>query len=72
MLFKTKKYPFGKYQILKLTGKNWKSYFNFKKSVGFWNHPDIPLGTYADWTLRLMFVEIKKWLPEDKNFFTKD
>jgi hypothetical protein len=70
MLFKSKKYPFGKYQVLFLTAKSWKSYFNFKKSIGFWNHPSIPIGTYADWSLRLMFIEIKKWLPEDNNFFS--
>lgn len=60
MLFKSKNYPHGKYQILLLVG----NYFNFKKSVGFWKHPRIPLGVYADWSLRLMFVEIKKWLSE--------
>jgi len=66
MLFKSKNYPHGKYQILRLTGKSWRSHFNFKKSVGFWKHPRIPLGVYADWSLRLMFVEIKKWLSEEQ------
>lgn len=63
MLFKSENYPYGKYQILWLAADKWTSYFNFKKSIGFWNHPEIPLGVYADWTLRLLFVEIKKWLP---------
>jgi len=61
MLFKSKNYPHGKYQILLLKGKSWKSYFNLKKSIGFWKHPRIPLGVYADW-----FVEIKKWLSEEQ------
>jgi hypothetical protein len=60
MLFKSKNYPHGKYQVLRLVGNN----FNFSKSIGFWKHPRIPLGAYADWTLRLVFVEIKKWLSE--------
>jgi len=64
MLFKSKNYPHGKYQVLWLTAKSWKSYFNFKKSIGFWKHPRIPLGVYADWSLRLIFIEIKKWLSE--------
>lgn len=64
MILKSKKYPYGKYQILFLIAKNWKSYFNFKKSIGFWNHPEIPLGVFADWTLRLGFIQIQKWLPE--------
>ena len=64
MLFKSKKYPLGKYQILFLVG----NYLNFKKSIGYWKHPTIPLGSYADWSLRLMFFEIKKWLPDDINF----
>lgn len=72
MLFKSKKYPYGKYQVLPLVGNSWKSYFKFKKSIGFWKHPSYVLGSYADWSLRLMFVEIKKWLPEGKNFFSKD
>lgn len=66
MILKSKKYPHGKYQILRLAGKNWKSYFYFNKSVGFWKHPRIPLGVYADWSLRLMFIEIKKWLSEEQ------
>jgi len=60
MLFKSKKYQHGKYQILYLTG----NYFNIKKSIGFWKHPTSTIGCYADWSLRIMFVEIKKWLPE--------
>jgi len=64
MLFKSKNYPHGKYQILWLKGKSWKSYFNFKLSVGFWKHPRTPLGVFADWSLRLIFIEIKKWLSE--------
>jgi hypothetical protein len=71
MIFKSKKYPFGKYQVLFLMANSWKSYFNFKKSVGFWKHPGIPLGVYADWSLRLIFIEIKKWLPEGENIFSK-
>jgi hypothetical protein len=64
VLFKSKNYPHGKYQILYLIGSSWKSYFNFKKSIGFWNHPRIPLGVYAKWSLRLMFIEIKQFLSE--------
>ena len=64
MCFKSKKYPHGKYQILWLTGDSWRSYFNFKKSFGFWRHPKIPIGVYAEWSLRLIFIEIKKWLPK--------
>jgi len=64
MILKSKEYPHGKYQLLWLTASSWKSYFNFNLSFGFWKHPQIPLGVYADWTLRLIFVEIKKWLPE--------
>lgn len=66
MIFKNKNYPYGKYQILLLKANNLKNYFNFKKSVGFWKHPQIPLGVYAEWTLRLMFIEIKKWLSEEQ------
>jgi len=66
MLFKSKNYPYGKYQILFLTANSWKSYFNFKKSFGFWKHPRIPLGVYADWSVRLIFIEIKKWLSEEQ------
>ena len=65
MLFKSKEYPLGKYQLLKLEG----NHFNFKKSIGFWKHPTITVGSYAEWSLRLMFIEIKKWLPENINFF---
>ena len=61
MLFKSKKYPFGKYQILPLVG----NYFNFKKSIGFWKHPTFVVGCFADWSLRLMFIEIKKWTPTE-------
>lgn len=60
MLFRSKEYPLGKYQILRLVS----NHFNFKKSIGFWKHPRIPIGVYADWSLRLMFIEIKKWLSE--------
>lgn len=60
MIFKSKKYPLGKYQILWLVG----NYFNFKKSIGFWKHPTYVLGNYVEWSLRLMFIEIKKWLPD--------
>lgn len=60
MILKSKEYPYGKYQILYLVG----NYFNFKKSIGFWKHPRFPLGTYANWSLRLMFIEIKKLLSE--------
>lgn len=62
MLFKSKKYPLGKYQILWLVG----NYFNFKKSIGFWKHPTYVLGSYAEWSLRLIFIEIKKWLPDNE------
>lgn len=60
MLCKSKDHPHGKYQILWLTG----NYFNFKRSIGFWKHPRLPIGVYADWSLRIMFIEIKKWLSE--------
>jgi hypothetical protein len=59
MLLKSKKYPHGRFQILWLVG----NYFNFKKSIGFWKHPTFMLGAYAKWSLRLMFIEIKEWLP---------
>lgn len=62
MLFKSKKYPLGKYQILWLVG----NYFNFKKSIGFWKHPTYVLGSYAEWSLRLIFIEIKKWLSDNE------
>lgn len=62
MLFKSKKYPLGKYQILLLVG----NYFNFKKSIGFWKHPTYVLGSYAEWSLRLIFIEIKKWLSDNE------
>jgi hypothetical protein len=62
MLFKSKNYPYGKYQILLLEG----NIFNFKKSFGFWKHPRIPLGVYAKWTLRLGVIEIKQWLSESE------
>lgn len=64
MIFKSEKYPHGKYQLLFLTDNFWKR-FQIGKGIGFWNHPEIPLGVYADWTLRLAFIEIKKWLPEN-------
>lgn len=61
MILKSKKYPFGKYQILWLVG----NYFNFKKSIGFWKHPTYVAGAYTEWSLRLLFIEIKKWLPDE-------
>jgi hypothetical protein len=39
------------------------NHFNFSKSIGFWKHPTFMLGAYAKWSLRLMFIEIKEWLP---------
>ena len=66
MLLKSKNYPNGKYQFLWLTANNWKSYLNFNKSLGFWNHPKIPIGAYANWTIRLVFIEIKKWYSEEQ------
>ena len=72
MLFKSRKYPYGKYQVFLLRANNWKGYFNFKKSIGYWNHPQIPLGVYADWSLRLMFIEIKKWLSTDQTTLFND
>lgn len=65
MILKSKDYPFGKYQILKLAG----NILNFKKSIGFWKHPTFVIGSYAEWSLRFIFIEVKKWLPNDKNFF---
>lgn len=59
MILKSKRYPYGRFQILFLVG----NYFDFKKSIGFWKHPTFVLSTYAKWSLRLMFVEIKEWLP---------
>lgn len=70
MLFKSKNYPFGRFQILPLVGDSWKSYFKFKRTIGFWKHPTFVLGSYVKWTLRLMFVQIQEWLPEGKNFFS--
>lgn len=67
MIFRNKDYPFGKYQVLFLAG----NYFNFKKSIGFWKHPTFVLGSYAEWSLRLIFIEIKKWLPEGKIYFRR-
>ena len=63
MLFKSKNYPLGKYQILWLTGNFYKR-FKFGKGIGFWRHPGIPIGVYAKWTLRLAFIQIQKWLSE--------
>ncbi len=70
MLFKSKNYPFGRFQILPLVGEGWKSYFKFTQSIGFWKHPTFVLGSYAKWTLRFIFVQIQEWLPEGKNFFS--
>jgi hypothetical protein len=39
------------------------NHFNFSKSIGFWKHPTFMPGAYAKWSLRLMFIEIKEWLP---------
>jgi len=61
MLLKSKRYPYGRFQILKLVG----NYLDFKKSIGFWKHPTFMLGAYAKWSLRLIFIEIKEWLPTD-------
>jgi hypothetical protein len=61
MLLKSKKYPHGRFQILRLVG----NHFNFKMSVGLWKHPTFVAGLYAKWSLRLMFVEIKEWLPTE-------
>ena len=61
MILKSKKYPYGRFQILRLTG----NYLNFKKSIGFWIHPTFTLGVYAKWSLRLIFIEIKEWLPKE-------
>jgi hypothetical protein len=63
MLFKSKEYPHGKYQVLWLQGNFFKR-FHIGKGIGFWKHPRIPLGCYADWSLRLAFIEIKKWLSD--------
>lgn len=60
MLLKSKRYPYGRFQILQLVG----NHFNFKKSIGFWKHPTWVVGSYVKWSLRLMFVEIKEWLPD--------
>ena len=62
MILKSKNYPYGKYQILRLVG----NHFDFKKSIGFWRHPTFILGCYAEWTLRLMFIQIQKWIPEKR------
>lgn len=61
MLLKNKQYKYGRLQILKLVG----NYLDFKKSIGFWKHPTFMLGAYAKWSLRLIFIEIKEWLPDD-------
>lgn len=66
MLFKSKKYPCGKYQLLFLTGNFWKR-FKIGKGIGFWKHPTFVVGSYAEWTLRFIFIEIKKWLSENEN-----
>lgn len=63
MLFKSKEYPLGKYQVQFLEGAFYKR-FIIGKGIGFWKHPRIPIGVYADWSLRLGFIEIKKWLSE--------
>jgi len=59
MLLKSKQYPYGRFQILMLVG----NHFNFSKSIGFWKHSTSTIGTYAKWSLRLMFIEIKEWMP---------
>lgn len=63
MLFKSKNYPHGKYQILLLRG-GFIQRFQLGRGIGFWKHPRIPIGVYADWSLRLMIIEIKKLLSE--------
>jgi len=65
LLFKSKNYPLGKYQILLLQG-NFFRRFVWGKGIGFWKHPRIPLGVYVDWSLRLVFIEVKKLLSEQQ------
>jgi len=65
VFLKSKNYPNGKYQILWLQGQFFKR-FKIGKGIGFWKHPRIPLGVYADWSVRFIFVEIKKLLSENQ------
>jgi len=60
-----KEYPLGKYKIVWLQGNFWKR-FKKGKGMGYWRHPDIPLGVFAKWTLRICFVEIQQWLSESE------
>jgi hypothetical protein len=65
MLLKSKDYPYGRFQILRLTG----NHLNIKNSIMFKKHPTFFLGAYAKWSLRLMFIEIKEWLPDDHQIY---
>jgi hypothetical protein len=61
MFFKSKEYPFGKYQVLWLEGE----IFSFKR-FGFWKHPTGMLGCFCKWTMRLGIIELKCWLSENE------
>ena len=63
ILFPSKEYPNGRYWIQPLEGAFHKR-FILGKGIGFWKHPRIPIGCFADWSLRLAFIEIKKLLSE--------